>query len=82
MGYRGATSRRARETRRYPLRRVVDDFAKKEIVAGGSTYWVDAVKLECGHLVRPPRDIIGRRYPERMRCRACWLEEQGGGGEA
>ena len=77
MGYQGATSARAKQTRRYPLRKVVDEAADKEIKIGDSTYHVTSVELECGHLVRPPEDIIGRRYPQRMRCRKCWLEQQG-----
>lgn len=67
MGYRGATSARARKTRTYPLRKVVDEHATKE-VAGYTIYcW----ELECGHKVHPPGDLIGPRYPERMRCAQC-----------
>jgi hypothetical protein len=77
MGYQGGTSRRAAQTRRYPLRRVVNEFASKEVTVGDTSYEVEAVELECGHKVSPPTDIIGRRYPARMRCRRCWEAEQG-----
>lgn len=70
MGYRGATSRKAQATRTYPLRRVVDEAATKE-VAG---YTVRCWELKCGHKVRPPKDLIGPRYPSRMRCAQCAKE--------
>ena len=28
-------------------------------------------RLECGHLVSPPSDIYGERFPSRMRCGEC-----------
>lgn len=68
MGYQGATSKRAKQTRRYPLRKVVDEHATREVAGSKITCW----ELECGHKVQPPSDIIGPRYPTRMRCRRCF----------
>lgn len=76
MGYRGGTSRKAAQTRRYPLRKVVDEFAHETIEVGASTLEIERVELECGHKLSPPNDIIGRRYPARMRCRHCYRAEQ------
>lgn len=75
MGYQGATSKKAKQTRRYPLRKVVDEFARKTITLdSGDSFKVEAVELECGHKLSPPTDLIGRRYPARMRCRKCFEE--------
>lgn len=70
MGYQGGTSQRANRTRRYPLRKVIDEHATKEVEGYKLVCW----ELECGHKVSPPTDIIGPRYPSRMRCRRCFEE--------
>lgn len=74
MGRNGAAA--AAKSRRYPLRKVVDEGATKEVEGYTLRCW----ELECGHKVSPPEDLIGPRYPERMRCRQCF-EDQAKGGE-
>jgi hypothetical protein len=53
---------------------VVDEFAENLVVIGGEASKVPAFELECGHKLAPPEDMIGRRYPARMRCRFCFEE--------
>jgi hypothetical protein len=65
MGRNGA--RRAAASRRYPLRKVVSESAEFE---PGVRAW----ELECGHKVHPPEDLIGPRYPARMRCAECFAD--------
>jgi hypothetical protein len=73
MGRKGAE--RAAKTRSYPLRKVVNEHAEFEP-------GVPAYELECGHKLHPPEDLIGRRYPARMRCAECFRASQPtGGGE-
>lgn len=70
MGRNGAA--KAQATNRYPLRRVINEFAEFEP-------GVPAFELECGHKLHPPHDITGPRYPGRMRCFQCFKEVQGDG---
>lgn len=63
----------AARRRTYPLRRVVDHDALRDFKGTA----IPAVKLECGHLLSPPEDRSGRRYPARMRCRFCATSEKG-----
>lgn len=56
-----------RRANRNPLRRVVNHDATRMFEG----IRIPAVELECGHLLAPPEDRSGRRYPERMRCRMC-----------
>jgi hypothetical protein len=72
MGYRGATSERARKTRTYPLRKVLDDGIGLDPDRPNAD--VDA--LECGHFLSGAEDIIGRRYPARRRCHKCAKEAE------
>jgi hypothetical protein len=65
----------AARKRRYPLRKVVNEFASREEVVGGHVVSYSAFELECGHKLAPPEDMIGRRYPSRMRCRFCFAAE-------
>lgn len=67
MGRNGGKSRRAAQTRTYPLRKVILD---------GQGIWPehparDTDALECGHFLGGAEDIIGRRYPARRRCYKC-----------
>lgn len=55
-----------------PLRKVVGHNESEDVSqTPGLPMVVPRWKLECGHLVSPPQDIYGERFPERMRCRAC-----------
>ncbi len=66
----------AAATNRFPLRRVVSETHQELVAMADSGPFahditVPAVLLECGHLVRPARDMVGGRHPARRRCRKC-----------
>jgi hypothetical protein len=66
----------AAETNRFPLRRVVSETHRELVATADSGHFarditVPAVLLECGHLVRPARDMVGDRHPARRGCRKC-----------
>lgn len=59
-----------------PLRKVVETGVMVDVSVKPDEYKMEVPhwKLECGHLVNPPSDIYGERYPARMRCRKCAKE--------
>lgn len=57
--------------RSYPLREVVSTLATKDV---GEGVKVDAVELECGHLVSKRR-WRAHGGPSRMRCSYCHLAD-------
>src|SRR5712672_3468334 len=71
----GATSAKAQRARTYPLRTVVTVAYPEVIAKTGGPFLEDitvlSVLLECGHLLRPARDMIGERHPARRRCGKC-----------
>lgn len=71
----GATSAKAQRTRTYPLRAVVTVAYTEVIAKAGGPFEADvtvlSVLLECGHLLRPARDMIGERHPVQRRCGKC-----------
>lgn len=59
-----------------PLRKVTEVGVMVDISSKPDQYKMEVPKwkLECGHLVSPPSDMYGDRYPARMRCRQCATE--------
>jgi hypothetical protein len=58
-------------SRKWPLRKIVAE-TMKEVAPGVS---VPRDVLECGHMVPPAHDMIGRTYPASRRCRRCYEAE-------
>lgn len=65
-----------------PLRKVIDRDVWVEIGENEDGVKVRAPrwKLECSHLVRPPTDLYGDRFPNRMRCGECQKDAIATGG--
>lgn len=59
--------------RNAPLRAVVstEEFTNLGLDDDGMMVRAPRWKLECGHLVSPPVDMYGERFPDRMRCGPC-----------
>lgn len=69
-----ATRRPSRpDLRSAPLRQVVETGVVVNVSTKLGEYEMNVLKwkLECGHLVSPPQDIYGERFPEKMRCGEC-----------
>lgn len=67
-------SRKRPSLRSAPLRKVVDRAESEDVSRDDDPMPVPRWKLECGHLVSPPVDIHGERFPARMRCGQCQAE--------
>lgn len=61
---------RTSDKRKYPLRTIVE----RDIISRWSgSIPVFVNKLECGHLVRPTKDLYGEIHSDKQRCRACFI---------
>lgn len=58
----------AKTVAQYPLRKVLD----AGVGADPSRPLGDVDVLECGHVLRGAKDLIGRRWPARRRCVKCF----------
>lgn len=74
--YAGGSAAAMSPKRKWPLRRVIEDVWVEvpPLLPAGSPFKVRRQKLECGHLIGIPTDMLGERYPERRRCGKCYSE--------
>jgi hypothetical protein len=65
----------ARETKRGPLKKVVKEFAverKRRLSTPAHDMYEE---LECGHVIRKPKDLYGEYHASRRRCVQCAAQQ-------
>ncbi len=64
-----------RKTAKGPLRKVVREFSKERHVYMLGIVYDHYEELECGHVMRPRKDIHGEYFASRRRCSQCAAQQ-------
>lgn len=59
-----------------PLRKVVREFTVERIRYMAEPAYDAYEELECGHVIRTPKDLFGEYHAARRRCVKCFAEKQ------